>query len=159
MVNNLKNKNKKKHLRYYFQENFSTRKKIWSILPLFSKVFEKLMYNRLFDFIEVNNILYKNQCGFQRGKSTEHAVLDLYANILQAMESKEKTSCIILDFPKAFDTLNHEILLGTLGHYGIRGLPLIWFKSYLSNRKQAVKTGPCISNFKTITCGVLQVSI
>ena len=92
------------------------------------------LYNRFFDFIEINDISDKNQFGFQRGKSTEHAVLDLYTNILQVIESKEKTSCIFLDFTKAFDTVNHEILLGKLEHYGIRGLPLVCFKSYLSSK-------------------------
>ena len=117
------------------------------------------MYNQLFDFTEINDILYKNQFGFQWEKSTEHAVLDLYTNILQAIESKEKSSCIFLNFPKTFDTVNHEILLGKLEHYGIKGLPLIWFKSYLSNSKQAVKIGQCVSSFKTITCGVPQESV
>ena len=92
------------------------------------------MYSRFIDFIEINDILYKNQFGFQRGKSTEHALLDLYRNIVQSIKSEEKTSCIFLDFAKAFDTVNHEILLGKLEHYGIRALILIWFKSYLSNR-------------------------
>ena len=104
--------------------------------------------------MEINDILYKNQFGFQKGKSTEYPVLDLYTNIVQAFESTEKTSCVFLGFSKAFDTVNHEILLGKLEHYGIRGLPLIWFKSYLSNRKQAVKIGQCISHFKPISCGV-----
>ena len=117
------------------------------------------MYSRFIDFIEINDILYKNQFGFQRGKSTEHALLDLYRNIVQSIKSEEKTSCIFLDFAKAFDTVNHEILLGKLEHYGIRGLPLIWFKSYLSNRKQAVKIGQCISHDKPITCGVPQGSV
>ena len=117
------------------------------------------MYNRLFDFIETSDILCKNQFGFQRRKSTEHTVLDLYTNILQAIESKEETSCIFLDFAKAFDTVNHEILFGKLENYGIRGLPLIWFKSYLSNRKQVVKIGQCVSRIKTITCGVPQGSV
>ena len=83
------------------------------------------MYNRLMDFIEINNILYKNQFRFQRGKSTEHAVLDVCANIVQTIESKEKTSCKVLDFAKVLDIVNHEILLSKLGHYGIRGIPLI----------------------------------
>ena len=79
------------------------------------------MYNRLFDFTEINDILYKNQFGFQREKSTEHAVLDLYTNILQAIESKEKSSCIFLNFPKTFDTVNHEIY--TFGQTGT-----LWYK-------------------------------
>ena len=78
---------------------------------------------------------------------------------MHAIESTEKTSCTFLGFAKAFDAVNHEILLGKLEHCGIRVLPLIWFKSYLSNRKQAMKIGQCISNFKTITCGVPQGSV
>ena len=117
------------------------------------------MYSRFIDFIEINDILYKNQFGFQRGKSTEHALLDLYRNIVQSIKSEEKTSCIFLDFAKAFDTVNHEILLGKLEHYGIRALILIWFKSYLSNRKRAVENGQCISDFKTTTSAVPQGSV
>ena len=83
----------------------------------------------------------------------------IYVETVQSIESEEKTSCVFLDFAKAFDTVNHEILLGKLGHYVIRALILIWFKSYLSNRKQAVENGQCISNFKTITCAVPQRSV
>ena len=81
-----------------------------SILPLFSKVFERLMFNRIYNFVIKHEIIYKNQFGFQNGKSTEHAILDLYTNLLQAIEKHHKTSCIFLDFAKAFDTLNHDIL-------------------------------------------------
>ena len=66
--------------------------------------------------------MHKNQFGFQRGKSTEHVVLDLYTNILQATERKEKTRCIFSDFAKAFDNVHHEILLVKLEHYGVKGL-------------------------------------
>ena len=73
---------------------------------------------------------------------------------MQAIEKKEKTNCIFLDFVKPVDTVSYEILLPKLGHYCIRGLPLLWFKPYLSNRKQTVRTGKTAPNFQTITCGV-----
>ena len=128
-----------------------------SILPLFSKVFERLMFNRIYNFVIKHEIIYKNQFGFQKGKSTEHTILDLYTNLLQATEKQHKTSYIFLDFAKAFDTVNHDILIKKLEYYGIRGKPLNWL-SYLSNRKQAVKIGQTLSSFQTITCGVPQGS-
>ena len=130
-----------------------------SILPLFSKVFERLMFNKIYNFVIKLEIIYKNQFGFQKGKSTEHAILDLYTNLLQAIEKQHKTSCIFLDFVKAFDTVNHNILIKKLEYYGIRGKPLNWLISYLSNRKQAVNIGQTLSSFQTITVGVPQESI
>ena len=85
-----------------------------SILPLFSKVFERLMFNRIYNFVIKHEIIYKNQLGSQKGKSTEHAILDLYINLLQAIEKQHKTSCIFLDFAKTFDTVNHDILIKNL---------------------------------------------
>ena len=78
--------------------------------------------------------MYKHKYGLQRGKLTEHAILDLHINIIKAVESREKSCSIFLDFAKAFNTINHDILLEKLKNYGIRGLPLNWFKSYLSGR-------------------------
>ena len=100
-----------------------------SILPIFSKILEKLMHKRLNSILDRYNILYKHQYGFQRGKSTEHAILDLHTNIIKAVESREKSCSILLDFAKAFDTVNRDIILEKLKYYGIRGLPLNWFKS------------------------------
>ena len=68
------------------------------------------------------------------GRSTDHAILDLITNKIKAIENREKSCSIFLDFAKAFDTVNHEILLKKLKYYGIRGLPLNWFKSYLSGK-------------------------
>ena len=85
-----------------------------SILPLFSKVFERLMFNRIYNFVIKHEIIYKNQLGSQKGKSTEHAILDLYINLLQTIEKQHKTSCIFLDFAKTFDTVNHDILIKNL---------------------------------------------
>ena len=84
-------------------------------------------------------MLYENQFGFQVGESTEHAILDLYTNIIQSIEKHEKSSCIFLDFAKAFDTVDHYILIRKLEHYRVRSIELDLFKSYLSNRKQAIR--------------------
>ena len=113
-----------------------------SILPIFSKILEKLMHKRLTSFLDRQI----------RGKSTDHAILDLHTNIM-TVESREKSCSIFLDFPKAFDTVNHDILLEKLKHYGIRGLPLNWFKSYLSGRYQCVKINNAKSDNKAVVCG------
>ena len=130
-----------------------------SLLPLFSKIMERLMYNRLLSFINKHNILYEHQYGFQVGKSTELAINSLLTNTIEAFEGKKKNICIFLDFAKAFDTVNHQILLNKLHYYGIRGHSLKWFESYLSNRKQCVNLGKTNSDIGTITCGVPQGSI
>ena len=85
-----------------------------SILPLVSKILEKLIHKRLMDFFHKYEIIYKHKFGFQRGKSTEHAVLDLLYNIVSAMETKDKARSICPDFAKAFDTVNHDILFSKL---------------------------------------------
>ena len=130
-----------------------------SILPIFRKILEKLMHKRLTSFLDRYNILYKHQNSFQRGKSTEHAIIDLHTNIIKAVESREKSCSIFPDFAKAFDTVNYDILLEKLKNYGIRGLPLNWFKSYLSGRYQCVKINNAKSDNKAIVCGVPQGSV
>ena len=107
-----------------------------------------------FDFIEINDIFYKNEFGFQRENITEHTVFDLYTNKLQTIESKEKASSVFLEFAKTFASPNHKIRVDKLELYGVRGLPLTLFKSYLSYRKQALKMGSASKTLKTITCGV-----
>ena len=129
-----------------------------SLLPLFSKVLEKIMHTRLYNFIEQENILYQNQYGFQKAKSTEHAILSIQSKIVQALENKEIPCCVFLDFAKAFDTVNHDILIYKLHHYGVRGTCLDWFKSYLENRKQCVHCNET-SEILPISCGVPQGSI
>ena len=130
-----------------------------SLLPIISKLFEKLIYSRVYSFICDENILYKRQYGFQRNKSTELALLDLQSNIVDSLENKEIPCAIFLDFAKAFDTVNHEILLHKLEHYGIRGKTFDWFKSYLSNRKQCVSVNGVVSELQSIAHGVPQGSI
>ena len=107
-----------------------------SILLVFSKLIEGLMYNRLFDFINTNRLLYKYQFGFQEEKSTCMALITLIDKISAALDNGEIVVGLFLDFSKAFDTVDHKILLNTLFNYGIQGIPLKWFKSYLSERYQ-----------------------
>ena len=130
-----------------------------SILPLVSKIFEKLMYEHLMDFFNKHEIIYKHQFGFQKGKSTEHAVLDLLFNIVSALETKDKACSVFLDFAKAFDTVNHNILFSKLGYYGVRRLPLKLMKSYLLDGIQCVKIGGSTSKHAVSTCGVPQGSV
>ena len=130
-----------------------------SLLPIFSKILEKLMYARVIDFIKRFKILYENQYGFQKGLSTEFAINCLLNNIVECLENKEIGFCILLDFAKAFDTVNHEILLNKLEYYGIRGTAFNWFKSYLTNRMQCTEIGNTQSKLDLIRHGVPQGSV
>ena len=130
-----------------------------SILPTFNKILEKLMYKRLQNFLEKNKILFQHQFGFQKNKSTSLAILDIYNNLTKSMENNSFSCCVFLDFAKAFDTVNHDILLSKLEHYGIRGVANKWFKSYLYNRPQTVKIGNEKSEELFIRSGVPQGSV
>ena len=87
------------------------------------------------------------------------AVLELINNIYQGFENNEFIVGIFVDLKKAFDTVNHSILLDKLSYYGIRGIPLAWLSSYLSNRQQYVLVNDCSSSYNTIKCGVPQGSV
>jgi hypothetical protein len=130
-----------------------------SILPICSKLLEKLMHCRLTNFLDKYKIIFEHQFGFQTKKSTEYAILDVYSKIIDSIEKKETPCCIFLDLAKAFDTVNHSILLDKLKHYGIRGFCLKWFESYLTNRPQCVQIGQQQSSFLDIKCGVPQGSV
>ena len=125
-----------------------------SLLPIFSKIFERLVYDRLICFVKKHNILTPNQYGFQANKSTEHAVNEITNCIINSFENKESAFGIFLDFAEAFDTVNHQILISKLEHYGIRGTPLNWFKSYLGNRQQCTDIEGTLSSMNVIKCGV-----
>lgn len=130
-----------------------------SLLSPFSKILEKLMYKRLLSFINKHNILYKYQFGFRKSHSTTLALIEITDNLLTAIDNGLYTCGIFIDFSKAFDTINHDILLSKLNHYGVRGNSLNWFKSYLNNRLQFVDLNGIHSNKTNILCGVPQGSI
>ena len=130
-----------------------------SLIPVFSKIMEKLIYKKIFDFLVRYKILFKSQYGFRAGNSTIHATLDFIQTIHKAMSEQEYAIGIFCDLSKAFDTLDHSILLTKLDHYGIRGNWLSWFKSYLSNRRQYVDINGIKSGYENITVGVPQGSI
>ena len=130
-----------------------------SVLPVFSKVLERLMYNRLLSFINKYKLLYLYQFGFRAEHSPNLAMIFLVDKISSALEKGDYVLGLFLDFSKAFDTVNHGILFTKLEHYGIRGLALDWFKSYLSERKQFVDYDNVCSNNAPISCGVPQGSI
>ena len=130
-----------------------------SLLPIFSKIFEKLMYRRLYRFLQLNNILYSLQFGFQENHSVDHALVSLTEAVRYTLDNKRFGCGIFIDLQKAFDTVNHKILLSKLEHYGVRGCALEWFRSYLSDRKQYVSVNGSNSNLLSITCGVPQGSV
>ena len=130
-----------------------------SLLPIFSKIFERLIYNRLIGFVSDNKILSQLQFGFQKNKSTEQAVTSIVSHIDKAKSEKKSSYCIFLDFAKAFDTVNHEILLAKLDHYGVSGVANNLFKSYLSNRPQQTEINGTLSEVGIIKHGVPQGSV
>ena len=130
-----------------------------SLLSVFSKVIEKVMYKRLYDFLELHNILYNFQFGFRASHSINHALISLTERIKNSLGNRRIGCSIFLDLQKAFDSVNHEILLKKLEHYGIRGIALAWFCSYLSNRKQYVSVNGHNSTNLKVACGVPQGSV
>ena len=107
-----------------------------SLLSIFSKIFEKLAHKQLNDFLILNSIFYVSQFGFQKGRSTSHSLIEIVENIRDCMDNKMYGCGIFIDLKKAFDTVNHDILIKKLEHYGVRGKSLDWFASYLKGRAQ-----------------------
>jgi hypothetical protein len=130
-----------------------------SLLPTFSKIYEKIMHKRLYSYVIKKSIIYESQYGFRQGHSTTQAVSELVENVIKGFDNNETTLAIFLDLSKAFDTIDHGILLKKLKFYGIRGKALEWFTSYLLNRQQYVSIDGHDSNKSSITCGVPQGSV
>uniref|UniRef100_A0A3P9M519 Reverse transcriptase domain-containing protein n=1 Tax=Oryzias latipes TaxID=8090 RepID=A0A3P9M519_ORYLA len=130
-----------------------------SMLPQLSKILEKMFITRLNSFIEKHKILDEGQYGFRSNRSTSLALMNVIENITNAIDNKKHVIGVFIDLKKAFDTINHCILIHKLDRYGIRGLVLDWIRSYLSNRKQFVKVDGACSQCLDIVCGVPQGSV
>ena len=130
-----------------------------SLLPQFSKILEKLFAKRLNKFIDKHNILNDSQYGFRHEHSTSLALIELIEQITLASDFKKSTIGVFIDLKKAFDTIDHDILLHKLEHYGIRGIAHKWINSYIKNRQQFVNFNDTNSDLLDIVCGVPQGSI
>ena len=130
-----------------------------SLLPNFSKILEKIVSNRLIGFLGDHNLISEHQFGFRKGHSTIHPLMLFMNNLTSALNKKQISIAIFCDLRKAFDTVNHKILLDKLQNMGVRGVELLWFKNYLSNRKQFVSIRDANSVLMEIILGVPQGSI
>ena len=115
-----------------------------SLLITMSKLLKKVIYNWLYSFLEHNGLLYSSQYRFCKKRSCEQAIMELVRYVLQAKTHNHHSARIFLDLSKAFDTLDHTLLLAKLDHYGVQGLANNWFENYLKNRSLVAKitTGP-----------------
>ena len=116
-----------------------------TVCSSFSKIVEKIVRDRLHNFLKSCNLLNDAQFGFRKGHSTVHATMNLLESTLDGLDTKLKVGGVYLDISKAFDCVDHDILLSKLEYYGIRDTALLWFGSYLSNRMQYVEVNGCKS--------------
>ena len=129
-----------------------------STLPIFGKIFEKIIYSRLYNYFVSKGILHDRQFGFRKQHSTSHALNYSIDKIKQSIEKGDHILGIFIDLSKAFDTIDHKILINKPNHYGVRGNTLSLIESYLSNRKQCVSALGEISEQLAVIFGVPQGS-
>ena len=137
----------------YSKLNYSNYRPI-SLLSNIENILEKLMHKRLYAVLDYNNIIYDLQFGFRQQYSTSHVLINITENIRKALDDGNIGCGVFVDLQKAFDTIDHQILLAKLNHYGIRGVSNDWFKSYLSNHNQYVSINGYESGLAVINCGV-----
>lgn len=130
-----------------------------SLLPVISKIFEKLLHQRFIEFLDKHNVIYDKQFGFRKRHSTGHALNTAITQIVNSLNSKKAVLGTFLDFSRAFDTIQHSILLDKLNCYGIRGPALDIIRSYLTNRKQSVFSCGIFSQELPVIDGVPQGSV
>ena len=130
-----------------------------SLLSNINKIFEKIVFERVYGFIEKHDVIYKHQYGFRKKHSTNHALICITEQIRKALDENKFAFGVFVDFQKAFDTVNHDILLNKLERYGISGSINDWFRSYLKDRKQIVSILGYESNQRIISHGVPQGSV
>ena len=130
-----------------------------SLLSVFDKLLEKVMLNRLLQFLNKNDILYKYQFGFRKNYATSNALTEVIDHIYKSLDEGNYVFGIYIDLKKAFDTVQHQILLYKLQHYGIRGIALEWFDSYLSKKRFVVTNGIQSDILESSDYGVPQGSV
>ena len=130
-----------------------------SLLSNISKILEKLMYSRIYQFLDNSKCLYGRQFGFRLKHSTSHALISITEMIRGAIDSGSFACGVFIDLQKAFDTVDHKILIKKLYYYGIRGIANNWFSSYIENRSQFVSINGFESSKKFIKYGVPQGSV
>lgn len=130
-----------------------------SVLPSISKVFEKYLADELVSYMSNNQLFNSRQFGFQKGKSTKHAIMRLIQDVFSGLERAQKTYAVFCDLSKAFDCVSHDILLRKLEHYGIVNNELNILQSYLTNRFQLTEINGCRSHQSSVKIGVPQGSI
>lgn len=130
-----------------------------SVLPCFSKIFEKIMSTRLLEYLNTNSLLTEHQYGFRPRYSTELAIQQLCQHIYDTIDNKKFQITVFCDITKAFDTISHPILQEKLKFFGIRGSAFKWFSSYLSNRQQFTSFNKIPSTYSFVNCGIPQGSI
>ena len=130
-----------------------------SLLSNIEKILEKLMYKRLYTFLNKNNVIYNLQFGFRQQYSTSHALINITESIRKALDDGNISSGVVVDLQKAFDTVDHQILLAKLNHYGIHEVSNDWFKSYLSYLYQYVSTNGYESSLAALNRRVPQGSV
>jgi len=117
------------------------------------------VHKQLYNFLTYNGILSKQQYGFRKNSSCEHAMFDLLATIEENQNNKEITNLTFIDLSKAFDTISHEILIDKLKNYGVGDTASNWFKNYLGNRSHQTKFKGHLSTTMISHAGVPQGSI
>ena len=130
-----------------------------SILPFISKIIEYFVSVQISDYMEDNHLFTRHQFGFRKNHSTNYLMFDLFDEIYKNKSKHFRPGVIFLDIKKAFDTVDHEILLKKLAYYGLGGTVLLWFKNFLSDRYMCTRLNGSVSSFLNIYCGVPQGSI
>ena len=130
-----------------------------SVLPVVSKLLERAVHHQLYSFCNEHKLLSPFQCGFRSNHSTEFAAVAFSDYVRRGMDQGLLTGAVFIDLRKAFDSVDHDLLISKLQSYGLKNIELNWFKSYLLDRKQVVRIGTETSDYCTITSGVPQGSI
>ena len=130
-----------------------------SVLSTISKVLERCVHDQLYSYLSVNNLLNDRQSGFRKGHSTSTCLVDFLDNIYREVDEGGACGVLFLDLSKAFDTVDHEILLLKLRHLGLKTCAVSWFQSYLFNRQQVTRSGGRLSSPRRMSSGVPQGSI